>query len=93
MIKKANRCIDPQGRILIPSHIREALNIKPGKNMDITLTDAGTIEIRPQEERCIICGGSDEKSPDFLLHITIGSIENCKICRYCAEKISRAINK
>lgn len=60
MAYKPTRIIDKSGRVLIPNHIREALDLVPGNHVDIVLEDDGSIRIRVEEARCIICGESVE---------------------------------
>lgn len=58
MSNKPTRIIDGSWRILIPHHIREALNLAPGNCVDIQLEADGSIRIRVEEARCAICGKS-----------------------------------
>ena len=52
---KTTRYVDAQGRIILPAHIRKALNLTEGHCVEIEIED-GTIRVRPIEERCSICG-------------------------------------
>lgn len=51
----AKRIIDAQGRVLIPAHIRKALNMTDGKFVEVTQNGNGVM-ITPSEHRCDICG-------------------------------------
>lgn len=55
---KSIRYLDAQGRVILPSHIRKALNLTTGNVLEITLEDDNTIKITPTEERCVICGST-----------------------------------
>lgn len=86
MTTKSNRIVDPQGRIIIPNHLRKALNLNPGNVCEVRLEDDGTIRIRPVTERCAVCGGSVEEGPVAEL----GTGANRKlICYKCAQKIAQ----
>lgn len=45
------RKIDPKGRVILPSKIRKALNLQPGKIVEIEVQEDGTIKVRPVEVR------------------------------------------
>lgn len=53
---KTTRYLDSQGRIILPAHIRKALNLTEGKSLEVSLEDDDTIRIAPVQERCVICG-------------------------------------
>lgn len=50
------RRLDGQGRVILPAHIRKALNLTTDSEVTIELTDDGRIVILPAEEHCCICG-------------------------------------
>lgn len=77
------RYMDQQGRVIIPPHIREALNLGPGKVVKIDLAEDGTITIRPTEERCAICGEAVEGH-----HLKMGKK---LICSDCAHRIAKVM--
>lgn len=52
------RRLDGQGRVILPAHIRKALNLTTDSEVTIELTEDGEIRIKPAEERCCICGRS-----------------------------------
>lgn len=81
---KTTRYLDAQGRIILPAHIRKALNLTAGKVVEVDLEDDGTIRLTPTDERCAICGAPVNE------HIEIGGK---KICKRCARKISRSIQE
>ena len=78
--------MDAQGRVILPPHIRKAMNLKPRSYVDVDLAEDGTIRIRPAEERCVICG----ENPGDLIEITVGT--NTKhVCPNCSGLIVSAI--
>lgn len=81
------RCLDEQGRIIIPAHIRKALNLRGGNLVGVTMDKEGTILVRVEEERCAICGESVKDKASLEL-------ENRQhICSDCAKKIVKAFEK
>ena len=90
MATKSTRYIDDQGRIVLPHHIRKALNLASGNVVEVALEDDNTIRIRPSTERCCICGGSVENKH----HTQISPAPNKKlICFDCAQKVAKAMIK
>ena len=87
MATKSVRIIDPQGRIIIPNHIRSALNVAPGNLLEVVLDDDNTIRVRPVEERCAICGKSVE---DAVRKAKLGKKS---ICYDCCQSIAREMMK
>lgn len=77
---KTIRYLDQQGRVILPSHIRKALNLSQGTVLEITLNEDNTIRIKPTEERCVICG-SVSKEDYIKAHDKI-------VCEKCAGMIS-----
>lgn len=88
MAYKPTRIIDGRGRVMIPEHIREALDLVQGNSVDFTLEDDGSIRIRVVEPRCIICG----KPVKHKEHAEIdkGSGRKC-VCGECTAAICRDI--
>lgn len=80
MSVKSIRRLDGQGRVIVPSHIRRALNLSKDSEITISMTSNGGILIRPAEERCSICGEGIEGKP----HVTI---ESKNICWDCSNRI------
>ena len=82
---KEKRYLDAQGRVILPNHIRKALNLKKGSLVTVTLNDDGTINIKPEAKRCHICGAniSDE---DHSLKIG-SSLDPKFVCNGCVNKI------
>lgn len=72
------RRIDPQGRIMIPSHIRKELNLEPGCLVSVELGNDRTIKIKVAQARCAICGKTILGKSEF------------KICSECAKSIANA---
>ena len=77
---KSVRRLDGQGRVILPSHIRKALNLTKDSEVTINMTKDGAVMIRPSEERCCICG----KNVEGVRHATMG---DKKICMSCASEI------
>lgn len=55
MEPKSIRRLDGQGRVILPAHIRKALNLAQDSAVAIEMKD-GEIRIKPVKERCCICG-------------------------------------
>lgn len=87
MATKSTRYLDDQGRIILPSHIRKALNLSSGNVVEVALDDDGTIRIRPTKERCCICGGSVESK--HHTHLSKDKL----ICFDCAQNVAKAMLK
>ena len=85
MTTKSTRYLDAQGRIILPNHIRKALNLVPGSAVEVDMEDALTIRIRPAEERCELCGEKITKDNQAVT-ITVWSGKK-HICRECVTKI------
>lgn len=84
MKAKATVRVDPQGRLMIPAHIRKELNLKPGDELGIDVDPFGTIHIESTKERCCLCGESAGVS------VTIGPHKK-RICGNCAAAIRKAV--
>ena len=67
MSTKSNRYVDNQGRVVLPSHIREALNLGPGCEVSIDLVGDAAIRIRAKEDRCCVCGTLEVLPPGATL--------------------------
>lgn len=89
MRAKTTRYIDKQGRIILPAHIRNALNLTSGRVVEIAMEEDGTVRIIPTQERCAFCGEGLEDVP----HITITVGPSTKhICSNCEKQIKEAAN-
>lgn len=90
MATKSNRYVDHQGRIILPAHIRQALNLGKGHAVEISLDDEGCIRIKPVLERCCVCGDAVSDK-----HHTEVKTENGDkfVCYECAQNIARAMMK
>ena len=75
--------MDAQGRVIIPPHIRNELNLYAGQLLNVSM-EAGAIQIRPAEERCSICGES--LVGDNHTEVTIGT-QKKNICSSCTLAI------
>lgn len=85
MTNKTTRYVDAQGRIILPAHIRRALNLAEGHCIEIELEQDGSIRLRPTEERCCICGKPITGKP----HIDHGDKHICRDCALmCAQIMS-----
>lgn len=56
METKSIRRLDGQGRVILPAHIRKALNLAQDSAVTIEMIGGGEIRIKPARERCCICG-------------------------------------
>lgn len=87
MTTKAYRIIDAQGRIIIPNHIRQTLNLQTGNHVEVELLEDGAIRIKPADERCTVCG--DNLEPGAKTYTMSGR----KVCGFCAHGIANQIRK
>lgn len=85
MATKATRYVDNQGRVVLPSHIREALNLAPGNVVTVELDDDGTIRMRASQERCCVCGEGMEDKPCAEIEAN----GKKRVCYKCAQAIAR----
>ena len=81
MITKSTRRLDGQGRVILPAHIRKALNLTPESTVTIEMEADGSIRIRPTAERCCICGEGVAEKP-YTQTIEIHN-ETKYVCAYC----------
>lgn len=87
MATKTTRYIDSTGRIILPVHIRKALNLTEGRCVEIEM-DGGEIRIKPIEERCCICGGIVKGKP-YTQAITVNG-EKKYVCAQCFTALEDA---
>lgn len=85
---KANRIVDPQGRVSIPGYIRELTGIGLGDSVTVEVGDDNTLRIYANSNRCCICGEGAEN----LLTVPIGPYEH-KFCVNCARSICDKFKK
>lgn len=71
--------IDPQGRIMIPVHIRKQLNLKPGSTVNID-RDGRNIRIKLAQENCVICGKPVKASHAKTIQTADGEKVICDSC-------------
>lgn len=90
MLNKATKFLDPQGRVMIPSHYRKELHMTPTNAVDVILEDDGSIRIRAAADRCCICG--EDVDAAECAKFTIGTGQK-RICRNCAQAIVEAIER
>ena len=74
------RRLDSLGRIVIPKELRRTLGIEPDNPIEI-FTEGDTIILRKYRPGCELCGSVDE----------VYRVGGHRICRICAEDISRAV--
>ena len=86
MKSKETRLLDAQGRVILPSHIRKALNLKTGSPVHVEMADDGTITISPAQARCAICG--ERADPGNRSEITVGPATRY-VCHHCGEIIAQ----
>ena len=83
MAVKSIRYMDGQGRVILPSHIRQAANLGTGSAVLVELNDDGTIRIQATQERCAVCGVAVTAE---AATIKVGA-DYKKICATCAKQI------
>ena len=81
MKAKSIRRLDGQGRVILPSHIRKALNLTPDSEVTIDLTEDGRIVIFPTSKHCCICGEGVAGVPNTQ-KITVGN-KTKYVCPAC----------
>ena len=86
MATKSTRYVDDLGRIVIPSHIRKALNIGNRSPVTVELADDNSIRIRPTKERCAVCGCCVNEKHHAVVKSGTG---NRLVCYECAQAIAR----
>ena len=89
MKTSTTRLVDPQGRVSIPGYLRELSGINPGDTVTVE-ADSDGIHIYATEDRCCICGESQEV--DKLLTATIGPFKH-QFCVRCARTICNTLKK
>lgn len=90
MATKSTRFVDPQGRIILPAHMRQALNIGKGHSVSVRLEADNTIRITAVPERCCACGDAVDQK-----HYTEFETSNGKrlACYECAQALAKAMMK
>ena len=90
MTTNYTRMLDGQGRVIIPPHFREILNLHGGSQVELELEADGTIRIRPAELRCCLCGEPVEETR----YTEISKEPNRKaVCIGCSKKIIREMTR
>ncbi len=74
--EKENRCVDGNGRLVIPSEMRARLGLTVGSEVDFQL-DGQQIILRKYNPGCIFCGDKGE----LLI------FEGKRICATCHGKL------
>lgn len=87
MKTKSVRRIDKQGRVILPSHIRKALNLTTDSAVNIELTEDGIL-VRPNGERCCVCGCELTETEYTTIETWNGPRMICGVCS--AEIIEEA---
>lgn len=77
--------MDAQGRVILPPHIRKELNLNAGQLVTVSL-EGGTIQIRPAEDRCELCGETPVNN--FIIGHKVA-----RICKNCAKTIAARVKK
>ena len=85
MATKATRYVDNQGRIILPAHIRKALNLGSGNVVEMSLDDDGTLRITASKERCAVCGNSVEGKHRAQIEANGKKF----VCYECAQAVAR----
>lgn len=94
MTTKSTRYLDAQGRIILPSHIRKALNLAPGSAVEVDMEDAYTIRIRPADRRCALCGVRLTENEGRTITVWSGEKHVCGLCesKILIEKTKEYLN-
>ena len=80
--------VDAQGRVLIPSSIRETLEMHPDTEVSVTL-DGDTIKINVAEIRCCICSAPVAGKKCLVLRGGRRRYEKA-VCNSCVAKVKEA---
>ena len=72
--------IDKCGRFVLPSAVRNAMNVRLGDQIQMIPTDCGYL-IQPVKNHCILCGSSKD-----LVKISLANSEEM-ICSECVQRI------
>jgi len=80
--------VDAQGRVLIPSSIRDTLDIHPDTAVSVKL-DGDTIKINVAETRCCVCS-APVNGQKFVKVIGGRRRYENVVCASCAAKIKEA---
>lgn len=81
--------VEPNGRIMIPIHIRKQLGINASTPVVIDV-DAGSIRIRTAETVCFVCGKTAKKPSGML---SIHGNNGMGICSACLKKLEEEKQK
>lgn len=84
---KSTRRLDGQGRVIIPAHIREQMDLHTNSLVELVIKEDGSVLIRPTDETCCLCGASVEGKH----HVALTAEKH--ICSDCATKIAKAMLK
>ena len=71
------RKVDELGRIVIPSEVRNNLNISARDKVEI-FVNGDSIVLNKYQPSCIFCSGNDD----------ITTFKGKNICKYCLEQLS-----
>ena len=87
---KSNHYMDSQGRVVMASYIRKALNLQPGSKLEVTLEDDNTIRMRAVHDTCCVCG--KELKEGQYIPLTEGK-DRKLICHACAKAVVELMEK
>lgn len=73
------RSVDPLGRMVIPSELREKFGVKDGKGAFEIFVDGDSIILKKYEPTCIFCGNNK--------NITVFKGRN--VCKKCIKEIGK----
>ena len=79
--------VDEQGRVLIPSQIRERIDLRPGDPVEISDIGDDTILVRRAIERCITC----DKPLEGDNYVKIDTAN--KLCPTCSRAALQILEK
>ena len=72
------RCIDPQGRLVIPKEVRKEMQVDCGEPVEIIVNKDG-VSIKKYKPVCIICGKGKSRK--------LRTIKNKLICDDCIKEL------
>ncbi len=73
------RSVDPLGRLVIPSEIRDKFGVKEGNNSFEIFVEGDSVILKKYEPTCIFCGNSEN----------IKVFKDRNVCNKCIEELTK----
>ncbi len=73
------RGVDPLGRIVIPSELREKFGVKDGKGAFEIFVDNDSIILKRHESTCVFCGSTED----------IKTFKERNVCAKCIAELTK----